>query len=338
MQQCDNNDNDDKLTLSESLRRIAEEGVLSDFIQLCSHTCVDANMGLTVNCSTILMISSYHGNIDMVEYLVEKMKADVNYLNDNGTSALIFACNGGHMNIVSYLCVHGANPNFKMKSGDSALHVAAERGYSDIISYLCTEANATINCRNETNQTPLHAACESNCLNCVSLLLQYGADIDSRDDAMATPLINACSYCYNDVVTFLLEQKADFSNVSERICGQNCDVDEIANNKKDTIRILMDYGWLPKLDFFHYIKTGNLDQLKLFMDIWFPYVQEGGGACCFPLKESFRPDASIGDNGANAVMIASLLGHAHVVNYLLNEPYCCNREVGQQVSYINIHI
>ncbi|XP_036268284.1 protein phosphatase 1 regulatory subunit 27 [Pipistrellus kuhlii] len=55
----------------------------------------------------------------------------------------------------------------------------------------------------------LHAAVLSGNLECVKLLVRYGADIHQRDETGWTPLHIACSDGYPDIARFLLSRGAD---------------------------------------------------------------------------------------------------------------------------------
>jgi ankyrin repeat protein len=52
---------------------------------------------------TALHAACYFGHIEIVEYLVHKQKADVNFTAVNGRNSLIFAVYGGHIDVVDFL-------------------------------------------------------------------------------------------------------------------------------------------------------------------------------------------------------------------------------------------
>jgi ankyrin repeat protein len=61
------------------------------------------------------------------------------------------------------------------------MHVAATEGHEVIIKVLVEEYDANIHCLNEEGATPLHLAALFGHVECVRLLLNYGASIDARD-------------------------------------------------------------------------------------------------------------------------------------------------------------
>lgn len=69
----------------------------------------------------------------------------------------------------------------------SALHEAARRGHEGCVRILC-QANADVNLREVTNDTPLHCAVNFGHVEVVKLLLSMDADVNSREIAGGTPL------------------------------------------------------------------------------------------------------------------------------------------------------
>lgn len=81
---------------------------------------------------------------------------------------------------------HGAIDDVD-KFGETAIRWASSNGRNDIISLLI-ERKANINCFNDLQQTPLHAACWNNNLDCCSTLLKEGAEIEIKDRDGCTAL------------------------------------------------------------------------------------------------------------------------------------------------------
>ena len=83
----------------------------------------------------------------------------INQTDDNGYTALIWACLLGHFDDTALLLEHGAITNVTSLSGLTALHAAAEKGYIDIVTLLL-DCGADVNSQPETGlqETPLMVA------------------------------------------------------------------------------------------------------------------------------------------------------------------------------------
>ncbi|KAL4657902.1 protein phosphatase 1 regulatory subunit 27-like isoform X1 [Arapaima gigas] len=66
-----------------------------------------------------------------------------------------------------------------------------------------------------SGMAPLHEAVLSGNLECVKLLVKYGADVHQRDEDGWTPLHMACSDGFPDIARFLLSQGASVEVVNE---------------------------------------------------------------------------------------------------------------------------
>eukprot|EP01052_Picozoa_sp_SAG31_P061959 SAG31_NODE_20993_length_560_cov_0.859002_1_plen_133_part_10 len=62
--------------------------------------------------------------------------ADINEPNRQGRTALAYACEAGHLNIVCTLIESGVNVNVECDDGHTALHYAAREGQEDIVRQL----------------------------------------------------------------------------------------------------------------------------------------------------------------------------------------------------------
>lgn len=71
--------------------------------------------------------------------------------------------------------------------GKSTLHVAVERGHLRIIT-LILESGISINCRDDSDQTPLHLAAKCHWPGVTELLLARGAELHCKDRQGRTPL------------------------------------------------------------------------------------------------------------------------------------------------------
>lgn len=56
-----------------------------------------------------LIYSAYKGDLQLVQFLVESCGADINYVSDNNTTAIMYAYQRGHVDTVIYLLKKGAD-------------------------------------------------------------------------------------------------------------------------------------------------------------------------------------------------------------------------------------
>jgi ankyrin repeat protein len=171
----------------------------------------------------------------------------LDWLDENGHTALFWAARYGYTKIVKLLIEAGADVNEtgvdreEHEDGDlypPILH-AAENGYIEIVDLLIKagakvnddgttelfplrraaskghkevvrlliEAGAEIDQTTTDQQTALHNAAENGCLDIVKLLLQYGADIN-KDCFGASALYYAATKKHKDIVMFLIKNGA----------------------------------------------------------------------------------------------------------------------------------
>lgn len=107
--------------------------------------------------------------------------AEVNLLNEEGTSMLSYAAGTGDLEKVHWLLEAGADPNLCDASGDTPLMWAAEGGNPAVIQRLI-EAGANVNARAaDIGYTPLIWAAQFGDAAAVKILLAAGANPTVRD-------------------------------------------------------------------------------------------------------------------------------------------------------------
>lgn len=92
------------------------------------------------------------------------------------------------------------------KNGDYLVTVAARHGRLDVLTYLKDECGASLEVANHDGKRPLHEAAQFGRVDCVSYLIQAGAEVDALKRATWTPLMLACTKDNLDVLQTLIEQ------------------------------------------------------------------------------------------------------------------------------------
>lgn len=165
----------------------------------------------------ILHESSAKGELEMVQYLIEEGKINVNIKDKNGETALYKASKNNHIPIVKLLLdKYGAKANVKSKNGKTILHYIAKEGYLTLLEYFLHKnrdrrLGMNINAKdNVDGYTPLHEAAKAGWINIVRSLVEKGkanTEIRANDDSFfskgSTALDIAKAYNKRDVVNFL---------------------------------------------------------------------------------------------------------------------------------------
>ena len=133
---------------------------------------------------------------DIVKLLLESGKVDVNFLINEGTSALQIAVHNGDLSMTKLLLDYGADINFTPKevfSGElrSFLDYASHKGNTDMVKLLL-KYKPTIDFKREGNgATPFLLAVISNYTEIAKLLIDEGASVNTatRLEAGGTPTI-----------------------------------------------------------------------------------------------------------------------------------------------------
>ena len=111
---------------------------------------------------------------------------------------------------VKALIAAEADVNAKDKSGETPLHIAAVRGYQEITSLLIAEG-ADVNARDGRELTPLHAAAWSGHKETVSLLIAKGSEINAIGENGITPLHVSALSGSKETMALLINKGADIN-------------------------------------------------------------------------------------------------------------------------------
>jgi ankyrin repeat protein len=181
-------------------------------------TKIDQNTELSK--MTALHYASECGHSEIVKMLVSA-GASIDFSDNSGQRPLHYACHKGHLEVVKIL--FRADPssiNVSNKYGHTALQIAAFRNRINIVEFLITATQAhpnLLNAKSKDGRTPLSLASENGNFEIVKMLVTAGASIDIRDDKGYTPLNHAV--WYKNIVEFLItatEADPNFLNAKIR--------------------------------------------------------------------------------------------------------------------------
>lgn len=106
--------------------------------------------------------------------------AAADFANVKGTTALMRACQEGHLEISKCLLDSDVEVNRKNHEGMNALMLASQRGHAEIV-LLLIKAGATMDEQTTQGSTALMLACKRGHAKCVETLVSMGAEICMKD-------------------------------------------------------------------------------------------------------------------------------------------------------------
>lgn len=211
----------------------------------------DKNNGLN-----LLMIYSAIGELEKVKELVGSGE-DVESVDDDGTSPLMKAVSKKNTQCVEYLLQKGANPNRINNNGCNSINSSCINSDMETLKLL-VKYGGNVNIESN-NTTPLIVAARSpgdikiiydaiteesydEFMKIINFLLDNKADINKQTDQGYTAFMIAA--IYNDLkrMLFLLDKGADLSLRNKD--GETAVDILIKNNKKETIKILREKGFI----------------------------------------------------------------------------------------------
>ncbi|XP_001355265.3 uncharacterized protein G9a isoform X2 [Drosophila pseudoobscura] len=145
---------------------------------------------------TSLHIAAKLGSVEATQLIVESYKASRNITNflsfidaqdEGGWTAMVWAAELGHTDIVSLLLNQGADPNLCDNDNNTVLHWSTLHNNGlDTITVLL-QAGADCNVQNVEGDTPLHIACRHSVTRMCIALIANGADLMVKNKAEQLP-------------------------------------------------------------------------------------------------------------------------------------------------------
>jgi serine/threonine-protein phosphatase 6 regulatory ankyrin repeat subunit A/serine/threonine-protein phosphatase 6 regulatory ankyrin repeat subunit B len=164
---------------------------------------------------TLLHLAAQHNQVQMAEYLIKELKADINDRAEDGITPLHAAVGERHKEMIICLYQAGANLHAKKENGLTPFHLACARGHFDIADLLFTLKSDVHSTDNE-GCLPIHSAAYGGHLRLVRALIErYGADPNSRSNDGSTAVHAAVVSNSLNVLPYLC-QKACVNQADEQ--------------------------------------------------------------------------------------------------------------------------
>ena len=175
----------------------------------------DEIMNFTFELALLEAVTAGHN--EAVEFLLQLQNVDIDCTDEEGMTALMKACRGGHVDIVDSLLSAKANVNLQDKNGLTALMTASQYGHISIIHKLL-KANANPHLLKSNGSNALMIASFYGHYNVVDILVSKKVEQQRRDGWNA--LMFACQKGHLEIVELLLKEQADLNIISKD--GLNC--------------------------------------------------------------------------------------------------------------------
>ena len=154
-----------------------------------------------------LLLISKKGDKEKLLELLSLKQININFQNENGWSALHFACDEGNLKIVDILIKAKIDLNLKTNEKKTSLHISVLRGYFDI-SKLLIENGAKINLRDNEQNLPIHICASQGHDELLNFLLEKNSQgIKIKNLYGKTPLDLATKESTKEIVKKFLNIK-----------------------------------------------------------------------------------------------------------------------------------
>ena len=127
-----------KSTGETALFQAAQQGFVEVVRFLVEEGKADVDKARTSDGATPLFMAAQKGHTEVVRFLVEEGKADVDKVNDNNQTPINVAADSGHLEVVQFLLGKGADCTIKDKWGDTPLASARAKGHAEVAAVLAT--------------------------------------------------------------------------------------------------------------------------------------------------------------------------------------------------------
>jgi ankyrin repeat protein len=236
----------------------------------------------TPNGMTALHYAARAGHFDVADLLL-RYQAEVNTLDNRGSSALMEACHGGPWKsgpseeIIQLLLDHNAQVD---------LIQAAAMGRTSLIESILDRDASVLDTPDLQGKTALFHAAHNNRFPAVKLLVERGADVN-RSDAVGTAALHRTSgQCSDELIQYLIDHASNAHLCCYVACGDEMGTRQMLARHPDsahetlyefnavgyaihswqlsTLRILLEHGsTLSKEDQLHILRITNNNQKLL---------------------------------------------------------------------------
>ena len=158
--------------------------------------------------NNLLMLASRFGHVEIVKYLIEQNRININERNEERYTALIYSCIEGHTEIAEILVKNGANVNVKGRNGNTPLIFSCMGKHIDCVRVLL-QNKVDIQDRNTAGYTALMVAGAEGATLIFNLLMENGARGTDKDINGTSILMKCCQTGNFAIAKLLIEKGCD---------------------------------------------------------------------------------------------------------------------------------
>jgi ankyrin repeat protein len=249
--------------------------------------------------TNLIQLSAFNGHRNILSQLLSSGRWSNDKVDSHGMTALKWACESGHVDVVKILLCKGADFNGGSQMYEEALLVASEYGHSEIVQMLL-EYGVDVDAGDEEFGTALQIAAAEGHSEVVHVLLRQGANVNACSEQYDSALHAASREGHSEIVAELLVYGADVN--AQNTNHETALYAPCREGYIDIVELLLKDRALDAC------QAGALHEASAvgFLDIVQCLVHKGA-----------RVNAQV-DYDGNALQQASLGGHINIVQYLLN--------------------
>ena len=245
---------------------------------------------------------------DVIRYLVENYKLNVNVRNKDHWTPIHVATSLGHINVVKYL-IEECHVNIEeTMNGDQTPLICATRSDKfEVIKYLVEECHANIDVVTEWYGTPLHCALINRNQVTIRYFIEKGADINIKGGVNKQAILHiATKFGLNELVELLIEHGAKMNELDG---GLHTPLDWAIIGDRSGLALMLIHngakidmkGFGGMMPIHHATQEGLLEVVKYII-------------------EEYHIDVNIReDHGYTPLHIAAMNGRIDIVKYLIEE-------------------
>ena len=237
----------------------------------------------------------------------------LSFLDEENSTPLHAAVDGGHFSVVEVLLKHGAVPTHIKADQPPPIHLACSQGKLDMVKVMLQHGGKGIlQAHDQFGQTPLHRSASGlNCMGVLSYLINEGVEVNSIDNQGRTPLTNAIFVGSLCAVRALIRHGADPLIKDSK--GHNALHVAIDRRRKAIVGCLLDLPVAAKLVVDCDLQNRNPLHMALY---------HGYGELVSPLVSAIRLQLSccIDSHGNNFLHLAAASGDHRALTILLDIP------------------
>ncbi|KAF2881524.1 hypothetical protein ILUMI_24658 [Ignelater luminosus] len=278
-----------------------------------------------------LHLAAQNGLNDVIEIIISN--SDINRKNDRGNTPLHLALMKRYLASAEMLISNGADINLENNENETALHYAVQCGHRELVSNLLTKD--LIDKKDNRGNTPLHLASAKNKTDTVELLISHGANLNIVNNARETALrhcitnenivdlfishgadVNIPNYC-NDTILHILIRNGH-NKIAEKVLLSGA-VNNIQDKKGNTPLHLALIKKYPKVAELLISNGADVNIINKEKETALHCAARSG---CYDIIDKILSNHLIVDkqncNGETALQLALEEGHIDIVEELLS--------------------